>query len=360
MEVEQVQTKEQAQQKENKPLLMAGPCSVETREGLLITAEQLKDSGIEYFRAGIWKPRTRPGQFEGVGAKGLKWLNEVKEKYGFKICTEVANFKHVYDALRNNIDMIWIGARTSSNPFAVQEIAESLSGVDIPVWVKNPINPDLGLWIGAIERFKKLGIKNVGAIHRGFSVYQKDKFRNPPKWQIPLGLKKEIPDMPIIVDPSHITGDNKLVSEISQMAFDLAFDGLMVEVHYDPKIAWSDAKQQITPTEFIDMVGNLKFPKSIDIEKNSIDDLSTLRSEIDLLDNEILGLFQSRMEMVKKIGKIKKEKNLTIFQNDRWKEILDRSIALAKSRGLSERFAEQVFKAIHQESIEHQTRIIRD
>ncbi len=346
--------------KEQKPILIAGPCSIETRESLFATAEQLQNSEIDYFRAGAWKPRTRPDQFEGVGSIGLKWLKEIKTVYGLKTCTEVANFKHVYEALRNDIDMIWIGARTTSNPFAVQEIAESLSGVDIPVWIKNPVNPDLNLWIGAIERFKKAGHKQIGAIHRGFSMYHHDEFRNPPKWQIPIDLKKEIPDLSIIVDPSHITGNKLRVSEVSQLALDLNFDGLMVEVHHNPNEAWSDSKQQITPMEFIEMVRNLRLPVTNNYDQRIQKELQTYRSEIDIIDNELLSLFHSRMQVVDQIGSFKKKHNLSILQHDRWCELLQRSIDAGNRKGLSKRFVERVFKAIHQESINHQSKIIRN
>jgi len=325
---------------------------------LFATAEQLQNSGIDYFRAGAWKPRTRPDQFEGVGSVGLKWLKEIKTVYGLKTCTEVANFKHVYEALRNEIDMIWIGARTTSNPFAVQEIAESLSGVDIPVWIKNPVNPDLNLWIGAVERFKKAGHKQIGAIHRGFSMYHHDEFRNPPKWQIPIDLKREIPDLPIIVDPSHITGDKLRVVEVSQLALDLNFDGLMIEVHHNPTEAWSDSKQQITPTEFIELIKNLRLPVTTNFDQRIQKELENYRSEIDMIDSELLSLFHSRMQVVDQIGSFKRKHNLTILQKDRWYELLQRSIDAGNRKGLSKRFVERVFKAIHQESINHQSKII--
>lgn len=341
-----------------KTLLIAGPCSIETRENLFATAEQLQNSGIDYFRAGAWKPRTRPDQFEGVGSVGLKWLKEIKTVYGLKTCTEVANFKHVYEALRNEIDMIWIGARTTSNPFAVQEIAESLSGVDIPVWIKNPVNPDLNLWIGAVERFKKTGHKQIGAIHRGFSMYHHDEFRNPPKWQIPIDLKKEIPDLPIIVDPSHITGDKLRVAEVSQLALDLNFDGLMIEVHHNPTEAWSDSKQQITPTEFMELIKNLRLPVANNFDHRIQKELENYRTEIDMIDSELLSLFHSRMQVVDQIGSFKRKHNLTILQKDRWYELLQRSIDAGNRKGLSKRFIERVFKAIHQESIIHQSKII--
>lgn len=347
-------------EKMHRPVLIAGPCSIETRENLIATAEQLKNSGIDYFRAGAWKPRTRPDQFEGVGSVGLKWLIEIKEITGLKVCTEVANFKHVYEALRNDLDMIWIGARTTSNPFAVQEIAESLSGVDIPIWIKNPVNPDLNLWIGAIERFLKTGHKKIGAIHRGFSMYHHDEFRNPPKWQIPIDLKREMPEIPIIVDPSHITGDKNRVAEISQLAMDLNFDGLMIEVHSNPANAWSDSKQQITPDEFIGLIANLRLPVAANLNQRLMKELENYRSEIDLLDNEILSLFQARMNIAGKIGGFKRKHNLSIFQKERWFELLERNIAVGKRKGLSQRFVERIFNAIHQESINHQTKLIQN
>jgi chorismate mutase len=343
---------------DERPIVMAGPCSAETEEQVLTTARELSEFGIHIFRAGIWKPRTRPSAFEGVGAEGLTWLKKVKEQYGMLTAVEVANVKHVYESLKAGIDILWIGARTSANPFAVQEIADSLRGVDIPVMVKNPINPDIELWIGALERLNQAGIRKLAAIHRGFSVYTKSLYRNNPQWQVPIELRRRIPQLPIITDPSHICGSRDLLFEISQKALDLSFDGLIIESHVNPDKALSDAKQQLKPCALNELLNNLILRKS-DIENTMLmTTIEELRNEIDKYDDKILDVFEQRMKVAEKIGEYKKKNNITILQSTRWDEILHKRIEAAEKKGLSEEFVIKVFRAIHQESINVQTRIM--
>ncbi len=334
-----------------RPLIIAGPCSAESEEQVIGTAKQLADVGVKVFRAGIWKPRTRPNAFEGVGSEGLKWMKRVKEETGMLTSTEVANVKHVYEALKHGVDILWIGARTTANPFAVQDIADALSGVDITVMVKNPVNPDAELWIGALERLNNSGITKLAAIHRGFSIYDKTLFRNDPQWQIPIELRRRIPDLMIITDPSHICGNRHLLYDVSQKAMDLNFDGLIIESHINPDKALSDAKQQITPAD----LKKLMDPgENQQVELN----LADLREQIDKLDDKIINTFEKRMKIVEEIGRHKKENNLTILQSRRWDDILNKRINLGGKKGLSEEFIQKVFKAIHQESINHQTVIM--
>lgn len=341
-----------------KPLVLAGPCSAETEEQVMETARQLKENGIKIFRAGLWKPRTRPNAFEGVGRKGLPWLKRVKDELGMFTSTEVANVKHIYDALKAGIDILWIGARTTANPFAVQEIADALKGVDIPVMVKNPVNPDPELWIGALERLNNAGLTKLAAIHRGFSMYNKSFYRNHPQWQIPIELKRRIPDLPIITDPSHICGNRDLLFEISQKAMDLDFDGLIVETHCNPDKAWSDAQQQITPAELNTLLNNLILRKA-DVENTILlTTLEDLRHEIDQYDDKLVQILEMRMGVSRKIGEYKKKNNITILQTSRWDEILRRRIEEADKKGLSEEFIIKVFRAIHEESINHQTKVM--
>jgi chorismate mutase len=341
----------------DRPLILSGPCSAETEEQVLETAHALAKLNISVFRAGIWKPRTRPNTFEGVGSEGLQWLTRVRKETGLKVCTEVANAKHTYEALKHNIDVLWIGARTTVNPFAVQEIAEALRGVDIPVLVKNPINPDLELWIGALERINKVGIKKLGAIHRGFSSYGDSAFRNAPNWQIPIELKRRFPELLIINDPSHIGGKRSLIQPLSQKAMDLDFDGLMVEVHPNPDEAWSDAKQQLTPEDFGEMLSSLKI-RTKGIMQAEHSKLSNLRKKIDYFDHELLEILEARMKIAKEIGEFKRDNNMIVLQNSRWNEVIEKSIALGESKGLSAELTSKIFKAIHQESINNQTEII--
>ena len=339
------------------PLVIAGPCSAETEEQVLKIAHELKNTDATVFRAGVWKPRTRPGGFEGIGAIALPWLQRVRKETGMKIAVEVANLAHVKLALEADVDILWIGARTSVNPFAVQEIADALNGTDKIVLIKNPINPDLALWLGGVERLYTANIKNLGVIHRGFSSYKKTSYRNVPQWQLPIALKQRFPDLPIINDPSHICGNRTGIQEISQIALDLNFEGLMIETHVDPDNAWSDAAQQITPERLVEIMEDLKVrePKA---EGKALDQLKELRAEIDVIDNHILDTLAERMKVVEQIGEVKKAENISILQDDRWAAILETVKKEAAVRGLSDAFVESVFKAIHQESINHQETIV--
>ncbi|MEO0902641.1 MAG: bifunctional 3-deoxy-7-phosphoheptulonate synthase/chorismate mutase type II [Bacteroidota bacterium] len=304
------------------PLVIAGPCSAETEEQVLKIAHQLKDSDVNYYRAGIWKPRTRPGNFEGVGAIGLKWLQKVKEETGLKTATEVANKAHVDLALEHDIDMLWIGARSTVSPFIVQEIADALEGTDKVVLIKNPVNPDLSLWLGAVERLYSANIKKLGVIHRGFSSYEKTKYRNIPEWQLAIELQTRFPDLPLINDPSHITGKRDMVFDVSQTALDLNFDGLMIETHFDPDNAWSDAAQQVTPDTLKQMFIDLKMRKETDQEAEYNSKLSNLRAQIDVIDNQLIDTLGKRMKISDEIGKLKKQKNVAVLQTNRWNAIL--------------------------------------
>lgn len=343
----------------NHPVVIAGPCSAETEEQVLKIAHSLKNTDVSFFRAGIWKPRTRPGMFEGVGALGLKWLQRVKEETGLKIATEVANKDHVKLALEHDIDMLWIGARSTVSPFIIQEIADELEGTDKIILVKNPVNPDLPLWIGALERLQRAGIKNLGVIHRGFSTYEKTKYRNIPEWQLAIELQNKFPNLPFICDPSHITGKRDLIFDVSQTALDLNFDGLMIETHCNPDAAWSDAAQQITPEQLIKIMANLRIRNTSVNEKNYVSQLGDLRSRIDIIDDQLLDLLKKRMDIADEIGALKKTNNVAILQNTRWHEILGKVILEGEQRNLSEEFVIQVFKAIHQESINRQERVVR-
>ncbi len=347
-------------QTNGKPLIIAGPCSAESEEQVLNTAKQLSEQGIGIFRAGIWKPRTRPNSFEGVGSIGLEWLKLAKQETGIMVSTEVANVKHVYEALRMGVDIIWIGARTSANPFAIQDIADALKGVDIPVFVKNPINPDVDLWMGAIERIQGAGITRVGAIHRGFSTFDKTRYRNIPQWQLPIELRRRMPDLPMICDPSHIAGRRDILLEISQKAMDLNYDGLIIETHINPDKAWSDAKQQITPAQLKELLGKLVLRTLKSSNPNILHTLEDLRQQIDKFDNELLDILEERMKVAEEIGDYKKINNITILQPDRWYEILTKTKEKGKSRNLSDEFIAQIFKSIHQESINKQTKIMNE
>ncbi|NMH87178.1 bifunctional 3-deoxy-7-phosphoheptulonate synthase/chorismate mutase type II [Flavivirga algicola] len=340
------------------PLVIAGPCSAETEEQVLKIAHELKDTDVNYFRAGIWKPRTRPGMFEGVGALGLKWLQKVKEETGMKTCTEVANAAHVKLALEHDVDLLWIGARSTVSPFIMQEIADALEGTDKPVLIKNPVNPDLSLWLGGIERIYKAGVKNIGAIHRGFSTYQKTKYRNIPEWQLAIEFQNKFPDIPLILDPSHITGNREMIFDVSQTALDLNYDGLMIETHYDPENAWSDAAQQVTPSTLVQIMKDLKIRKETDAEAEYNNALNNLRAQIDVVDNDIINLLGKRMVAADGIGALKKKKNVAVLQSKRWNEILGKMVLEGQEHGLSEEFILRMFKAIHQESINHQEKII--
>ncbi|NDW12322.1 3-deoxy-7-phosphoheptulonate synthase [Bacteroides sp. 214] len=337
-----------------RPLIIAGPCSAETPEQVLDTAKQLAGKGIKIFRAGIWKPRTKPGGFEGVGVEGLSWLKQVKKETGMYVATEVATPQHVYECLKAGIDMLWVGARTTANPFAVQEIADALKGVDIPILLKNPVNPDLELWIGELERIYNAGLKRLGVIHRGFSSYDKKLYRNLPQWHIPIELRRRIPNLPIICDPSHIGGKRELIASISQQAMDLGFDGLIVESHCNPDAAWSDASQQITP-EVLEYILGLLVIRN---EKQSTESLSELRKQIDECDNSLMEILAKRMRVAREIGLFKKEHNMTVLQAGRYNEILDKYAEQAIQCELEPEFIKKVFEAIHEESVRQQVEII--
>jgi chorismate mutase len=342
----------------NHPLVIAGPCSAETEEQVLKIAHELKNSDVSIFRAGIWKPRTRPGGFEGVGEIGLKWLQKAKAETGLLMATEVATAAHVKLALEHDIDVLWIGARTTVNPFAVQEIADALEGTDKIVLLKNPVNPDLSLWIGGLERLYNANIKKLGVIHRGFSTYEKTKYRNNPEWQIAIDLQNRFPDLPLICDPSHITGRRDMIQEVSQQALDLNYDGLIIETHIDPDNAWSDAAQQVTPATLKQMFVNLRVRKVTDDESEYNQKMAKLRMQIDEFDGKLLEILGNRMKVADKIGLLKKEKNVAILQNQRWNEILGKMILEGEEKGLSSDFVMLLFKAIHQESISHQEKVI--
>ncbi|MEK6615826.1 MAG: chorismate mutase [Bacteroidota bacterium] len=337
------------------PLIIAGPCSAETEEQVLSTAKQiasLKRASI--FRAGIWKPRTRPGQFEGIGSIGLEWLKKVKAETGLPTAVEVANVKHVYEALRMGIDFLWIGARTTVNPFSVQEIADALKGVNIPVLIKNPVNSDLDLWMGAIERIQKAGITKIGAIHRGFSSADKSQYRNKPIWELPIELKRRMPDIPMICDPSHICGNRELLFTIYQTAIDLDYEGLMIETHCNPASALSDAKQQVTPAELDKILKDIVVRFSTVEDRKFLSSLEDCRDRIDELDNKLIHLLANRMEIARSIGEYKKQTGVTILQNARWNEIVKNRTKQGMEKKLTADFVMKIFESIHQESIYHQ------
>lgn len=335
---------------DKRPIVIAGPCSAESEEQVLKTARELASKGIKLFRAGIWKPRTKPGGFEGVGAPGLQWLKKVKEETGMYVATEVATKAHVEEALKAGIDVLWIGARTTVNPFAVQEIADSLKGIDIPVLIKNPVNPDLELWIGAIERIYGAGIRRIGVIHRGFSSYDKKLYRNLPLWHIPIELRRRMPQLPIICDPSHIGGKRELVAPLCQQAMDLSFDGLIIESHCNPDCALSDAAQQITP-DVLDYVLNLLVIRD---ETQTTENLSQLRNQIDGIDEQLLELLAKRMRISREIGVYKKEHNMPILQSPRYSEILEKRSSMGQSMDLNAEFVKEILKEIHEESVRQQ------
>lgn len=341
------------------PLIISGPCSAETQEQVLQTAKELKDTGVvNIFRAGIWKPRTRPNTFEGIGKRALPWLNKVQKEFGFKVAVEVASRKHVEQALAANIDILWIGARTSSNPFSMQEIAEALEGVDIPVLVKNPINPDLELWIGAMERLYSVGVRKMAAVHRGFYPFEPSPYRNIPLWEVPIELKLRCPNLPIINDPSHIAGSRELIYEIAQKAIDMNFDGLMIESHCKPDCALSDAKQQITPSDLKTLFSKLVFRKEKfnDIEGDSV--LEMLRNQVDIIDERMINLLAQRMDVVREIGKVKKEKGVKILQLNRWKGLIENRVSIGQKLGLSEIFIKKILQLVHKESIQKQAEVM--
>ncbi|MEO8861835.1 MAG: chorismate mutase [Ginsengibacter sp.] len=344
-----------------RPLIISGPCSAETEDQVLETATRLAKTGkVDILRAGIWKPRTKPGMFEGIGMKGLPWMAQAKKITGLPITVEVATAKHVEDALHFDVDMLWIGARTTVNPFSVQEICDALRGVDIPVLIKNPINPDLELWCGGIERLQKVGVKQVGMIHRGFSNYGNTEFRNAPMWHLPIEMKRRFPEMMLICDPSHICGNRTLLQSVSQKSIDLDFDGLMIESHIDPDNAWSDAKQQITPERLAQMLDELIWRSENTDEKEFLTALATLREQINHIDDELLVLIGQRMKIADKIGAYKKDNNITILQTNRWNDILEKAYKKGEKLGLGKEFITKYFDAIHLESINHQNKIMND
>ncbi len=341
------------------PLIIAGPCSAESEEQVLETAMQIKEqTNVSVLRAGIWKPRTRPGSFEGVGEEGLDWLNKAKQATGLKTAVEVAYPQHVEMCLNHNVDMLWIGARTTANPFSVQEIANALEGVDIPVFIKNPVNPDLALWIGAIERIYKTGNSKIAAIHRGFYPFEKTNLRNIPKWELVIELKRLIPQLPVICDPSHISGNADYIHEISQKALDLNLDGLMIETHRDPAVALSDAKQQVTPAVLANILSTLNFRSSDTENADFINHLEQFREQIDSIDSQILQLLAQRMDIVGEIGKYKCENNVTILQLKRWEDIIKTRSITGKQLHLSEEFVLNLLQLLHKESIQKQASIM--
>lgn len=343
----------------SKPIVVSGPCSAETEEQTVQSCLGVAKQGANILRAGIWKPRTRPGSFEGIGNKGLPWLKTASRLTGLPITVEVANARHVYEALKNQVDILWIGARTTVNPFSVQEIADALKGVDIPVMIKNPINPDLKLWMGAFERFEKVGITKMAAIHRGFASYHNTEYRNQPQWEIPIELRRHL-DIEMVCDPSHICGKRETLLQVAQKAMDLNFEGLMIESHITPDEAWSDAAQQVTPENFGVLLNNLVIRDSKTQNPAFNSQLDELRHHIDEIDQQIIQLIGKRMDIAREIGKHKKENNIAILQMTRWENVLDKRMKYAQSNGLSSKFALQYLQEIHNESIRQQTAIMNE
>ncbi|MBS7151434.1 MAG: bifunctional 3-deoxy-7-phosphoheptulonate synthase/chorismate mutase type II [Prevotella sp.] len=339
-----------------RPVVIAGPCSAETEEQVMETAKDLAKNGVRIFRAGIWKPRTKPGGFEGVGSVGLTWLQEVKKETGMLVATEVANKQHVEEALNAGVDVLWIGARTSANPFAMQEIADSLVGADVPVLVKNPVNPDLELWIGAMQRIYNAGIRQIGAIHRGFSAYGKHLYRNMPQWHIPIELRRRMPELTLICDPSHIGGKRELVAPLSQQAMDMGFDGLIVESHCDPDSAWSDKSQQVTP-EVLNFIINMLVVRDT---TQTTESLTLLRQQIDQIDNDLLEALSKRMRISREIGQYKKEHSMPVVQTGRYDDILNSRAAAAEELGMNGDFMKTVYQAIHEESVRQQIEVLNN
>jgi len=360
MEVTQTVSKELVQTKwKKRPLIISGPCSAETEEQVVETAVRLQKTGkIDMLRAGIWKPRTRPGSFEGIGTKGLPWLQHARKLTTLPLTVEVASAKQVENALHFEIDVLWIGARTTVNPFSVQEVADALRGVDVPVLIKNPINPDLELWIGAVERVAKAGIKQIGLIHRGFSSYGNTEYRNAPMWHLAIEMKRRHPEMMMINDPSHICGRRDILLDVAQKAIDLDYDGLMIEAHIDPDKAWSDAKQQITPERLAELLDQIVWRKEDVASPEFHAALEKLRQQINHLDDELMQILSTRMKAAEKIGQYKKENNITILQTNRWNEILERAFQKGEKLGLSKEFITKYFDAVHMESINHQNKIM--
>ena len=344
-----------------RPSVVAGPCSAESEEQVMETAKGLKELGINVFRAGIWKPRTHPGCFEGIGVPGLEWLQKVKKELGLKVATEVASERHVYECLKYGVDMVWIGARTTANPFLVQEIADALKGTDIPVLVKNPVNPDIELWIGALERLNRAGVKKLGVIHRGFSTFDKIKYRNDPHWDIAIDLRSSYPELPFFVDPSHMGGSRDYLLEISQRSLDLGFEGLMIEAHNNPEVALSDSKQQLTPDGLKDLLHNQIVVRDADSDsKEWRENIDQLRAKIDVIDENLIYALGSRVKISRQIGEYKKSNNIAIVQASRWDALLAKVVEKGQEYGLSEKLLTDVFNAIHEASVEIQNEIISD
>lgn len=341
---------------DKRPLVIAGPCSAETEEQVVATAKQLADNGVKVFRAGIWKPRTKPGGFEGNGVKALPWLQTVKKETGMLTATEVATAKHVEEALKYGVDLLWIGARTTADPFAVQEIADTLQGTDVPVLIKNPVNPDLELWIGALQRLNNAGIRRLGAIHRGFSTYDKKLYRNLPQWHIPIELRRRIPDLPIICDPSHISGRRDLIAPLCQQAMDLQFDGLIIESHIDPDNAWSDASQQVSPEVLSLILNNLVIRET----NQTTESLTELRKQIDEIDMNLIETLAKRMRISREIGTYKKEHDMTVLQSNRYDEVINKRAQQGGNLGMSNEFMTTIFEAIHSESVRQQMKIMEE
>jgi len=341
-----------------RPMVIAGPCSAESEEQVMTTAKGLSDFGIHVFRAGIWKPRTHPGSFEGVGAEGLKWMQKAKKEYGMFICTEVASEKHVFECIKHGVDMVWLGARTTANPFLVQEIADALKDTDMPVLVKNPVNPDIDLWVGALERLNRAGITKLGIIHRGFSSSQKMVYRNDPGWRLAIELRTRYPEMPFFADPSHMAGDRRYLKELSQRAMDLGLEGLMIESHCDPSCALSDAKQQLTPSDLKVMLESLIIRDSDTDSADYRENIDQLRAQIDVIDENLLFTLASRMNISRKIGNYKKEHNIAIIQASRWDSILESMKRKGREYGLKDEFVTAVFNAIHEASVAEQNEIL--
>lgn len=346
---------------QKRPLIISGPCSAESEEQVLKTAEALAATGqVDVLRAGVWKPRTKPGMFEGIGVKALPWLEKARSITGLPIAVEVATARHVENALQFDVDILWIGARTTVNPFSVQEVCDALKGTDVPVLIKNPINPDLELWSGGIERLIKAGVKNIGMIHRGFSSYGNTEYRNAPMWHLPIEMKRRFPEMLLICDPSHICGNRTLLHSVSQESIDLGFGGLMIETHPDPDNAWSDAKQQITPEILSTMLQTLIWRDETSDEKEFLTALTKLREQINQIDDELLTLIGQRMKIADKIGLYKKENKITILQTQRWNEILAKAFIKGDKHGLGKDFITKYLDAIHMESINHQNKIMNE
>ncbi|MEO7524432.1 MAG: chorismate mutase [Ferruginibacter sp.] len=346
---------------EKRPLIISGPCSAESEEQVMQTAQRLANTGkVDMLRAGIWKPRTKPGQFEGLGTQALPWLLNAKKLTGLQTTVEVANAKHVEEALQFEVDVLWIGARTTVNPFSIQEIANALRGVDIPVLVKNPVHPDIDLWSGAIERLQKAGVQDTGMIHRGFSSYGNTEYRNAPMWHLPIEMKRRYPGMLLLCDPSHICGNRVLLQQVAQKSIDLDFGGLMLESHIDPDNAWSDAKQQVTPERLDEILNSLTWRRENSDQQEFIGALSQLREQINQVDDELLSLMSQRMKLADKIGMYKRENNITILQTTRWNDILERAFDKGAQLGLGKEFITRYFDAVHLESINHQNKIMNE